>query len=119
VHYPFLAGHPQETLAKQQMKGGGAVLSFEIDGTGEDTRRFAEALEMFTLAPSLGGVDSLVTLPVVTSHAMISADERKKMGVTEQMVRISVGIEHVEDLMADLEKALAVVPQAKHTVGVG
>jgi cystathionine beta-lyase/cystathionine gamma-synthase len=119
VHYPFLAGHPQEALARQQMKGGGAVLSFEIDGTGEDTRRFAEALQLFTLAPSLGGVDSLVTLPVVTSHAMISAEERKKMGVTEQLVRISVGIEHVEDLIADLERALAVVPASKRAVGVG
>jgi len=119
VHYPFLAGHPQEALARQQMKGGGAVLSFEIDGTGEETRRFAEALELFTLAPSLGGVDSLVTLPVVTSHAMISAEERKKMGVTEQMVRISVGIEHVEDLIGDLERALAVVPEARQRVGVG
>ena len=74
---------------------------------------------MFTLAPSLGGVDSLVTLPVVTSHAMISADEREKMGVTEQMVRLSVGIENVDDLIADLEQALAVVPQAKQQVGVG
>jgi cystathionine beta-lyase/cystathionine gamma-synthase len=119
VHYPFLAGHPQQALAKQQMKGGGAVLSFEVEGTGEDARRFAEALELFTLAPSLGGVDSLVTLPVVTSHAMISSEERAKMGVTEQMVRLSVGIENVDDLIADLERALAAVPQAKQQVGVG
>src|SRR5215472_4058355 len=109
VHYPFLEGNPQRALAMQQMKGGGGVLSFEVDGTGEETRRFVEALELFTLAPSLGGVDSLVTLPVVTSHAMIRAEEREKMGVTEQMVRLSVGIENVDDLIADLERGLAVV----------
>jgi cystathionine beta-lyase/cystathionine gamma-synthase len=119
VHYPFLAGNPQQALAKQQMKGGGGVLSFEIDGSGEDAKHFVEALELFTLAPSLGGVDSLVTLPVVTSHAMIRADEREKMGVTEQMVRISVGLEHVEDLIADLERALAAMAQPRQQVGVG
>jgi cystathionine beta-lyase/cystathionine gamma-synthase len=119
VHYPFLEGNPQRALAMQQMKGGGGVLSFEVDGTGEDAQRFSEALELFTLAPSLGGVDSLVTLPVVTSHAMIRAEEREKMGVTDQMVRLSVGIENVEDLMADLEHGLAVVRGSRHSVEVG
>jgi len=117
VHYPFLDGHPQQAIAKQQMQGGGGVLSFEVDGTGEDARQFSEALELFTLAPSLGGVDSLVTLPVVTSHAMIRAEEREKMGVTEQMVRLSVGIENVDDLIADLEQALTVVRSARQPVG--
>ena len=110
VSYPFLEGHPQRALAMEQMRGGGGVLSFEVEGTGEDACRFSEALELFTLAPSLGGVDSLVTIPVITSHAMIRAEEREKMGVTEQMVRLSVGIENVEDLIADLERGLAVVP---------
>ena len=119
VHYPFLNGHEQQALAKQQMVGGGGVLSFEVDGTGEDARRFSEALELFTLAPSLGGVDSLVTLPVVTSHAMIRAEEREKMGVTEQMVRISVGIENVDDLIADLGQALTVVRGSRQSVEVG
>jgi cystathionine beta-lyase/cystathionine gamma-synthase len=109
VSYPFLEGHPQRALALQQMRGGGGVLSFEIEGTGEDACRFAEALELFTLAPSLGGVDSLVTIPVITSHAMIRPEERKKIGVTEQMVRLSVGIENVEDLIADLERGFAAV----------
>ncbi len=109
VSYPFLEGHPQRALAMEQMRGGGGVLSFEVDGTGEDACRFAEALELFTLAPSLGGVDSLVTIPVVTSHSMIRAEERPKMGVTEQMVRLSVGVEHVHDLIADLERGFAVV----------
>jgi cystathionine beta-lyase/cystathionine gamma-synthase len=119
VCYPFLEGNPQRALAMQQMKGGGGVLSFEVDGTGEDARRFAEALELFTLAPSLGGVDSLVTLPVVTSHAMIRAEERQKMGVTDQMVRLSVGIENVNDLIADLERGLAVVTGSRQKVAVG
>ena len=107
VSYPFLEGHPQRALAMKQMRGGGGVLSFEVNGTGEDACRFAEALELFTLAPSLGGVESLVTIPVITSHSMIRAEERAKMGVTEQMVRLSVGIEHVNDLIADLERGFA------------
>ncbi len=120
VSYPFLEGHPQRALAMEQMRGGGGVLSFEIDGTGKDACHFAEALELFTLAPSLGGVDSLVTIPVITSHAMIRSEERQKMGVTEQLVRISVGIENVDDLIADLERALAVVPgRVKQQVEVG
>jgi cystathionine beta-lyase/cystathionine gamma-synthase len=118
VHYPFLPVHPQFDLARRQMKGGGAVLSLEVDGSGQDARDFAEALSLFTLAPSLGGVDSLVTLPVVTSHAMIRAEEREKMGVTEQMVRLSVGIENVDDLIADLERALSVV-QGRQSIEVG
>jgi len=109
VNYPFLEGHPQRALAVEQMAGGGGVLSFEIDGSGEDACRFAEALELFTLAPSLGGVESLVTIPVITSHAMIRPEERQKMGVSEQLIRLSVGIEHVEDLIADLERAFAAV----------
>jgi cystathionine beta-lyase/cystathionine gamma-synthase len=109
VSYPFLEGHPQRALAMEQMRGAGGVLSFEVDGTGEDACHFAEALQLFTLAPSLGGVDSLVTIPVITSHSMIRPEERQKMGVTEQMVRLSVGVENVQDLIADLEQAFAVV----------
>ena len=109
VHYPFLAGHPQRELAMQQMRGGGGVLSFEIDGSDDDACRFAESLRLFTLAPSLGGVDSLVTIPVITSHAMIRPEERQKMGVTEQLIRLSVGIENVDDLIADLENAFTAV----------
>jgi len=111
VSYPFLEGHPQRALAMEQMRGGGGVLSFEVEGTGEDACRFAEALNLFTLAPSLGGVESLVTIPVITSHSMIRPDEREKMGVTEQMIRLSVGVENVDDLIADLEQAFAVVKE--------
>ena len=109
VNYPFLEGHPQRGLAMEQMSGGGGVLSFEVDGTGEDACGFSEALRLFSLAPSLGGVDSLVTVPVLTSHAMIQAEERRKMGVTEQLVRLSVGIENADDLIADVDHGLTVV----------
>jgi len=119
VHYPFLEGHPQRTLAMETMQGGGGVLSFEVEGTGEDARRLTESLHLFTLAPSLGGVDSLVTIPVLTSHAMISAEHRAKMGVTEQLIRLSVGIENASDLIADLEHALSVVKLAPQQVEVG
>jgi cystathionine beta-lyase/cystathionine gamma-synthase len=117
VNYPFLEGHPQHSVALEQMSGGGAVLSFEVDGTGQDACRLSEALRLFTLAPSLGGVDSLVSIPVLTSHAMIAADQRAKMGVTEQLIRISVGIENADDLIADLEQALKVVSGSRQTVG--
>ena len=109
VHYPFLKSHPQHAIARQQMSGGGGMATFEVEGTGEDARRVSEAMRMFTLATSLGGVESLVSIPVLTSHAMISAEQREKMGVTEQMVRLSVGIESAEDLIADLERALEAV----------
>jgi cystathionine beta-lyase/cystathionine gamma-synthase len=118
VHYPFLKGHPQNALAREQMSGGGGVVTFEVEGTGEDARRVSEAMQLFTLATSLGAVESLVSIPVLTSHAMISAEQREKMGVTEQMVRLSVGIESVDDLIEDLDRALQVVG-TKQSVPVG
>jgi cystathionine beta-lyase/cystathionine gamma-synthase len=118
VHYPFLKSHPQYALARAQMSGGGGMVSFEIEGTGEDARRVTEAMRLFTLAPSLGGVESLVSIPVLTSHAMIPAEERARMGVNEQMVRLSVGIENADDLIADLEHAFKAVA-AQQSVPVG
>ena len=118
VHHPFLKSHPQNALARAQMSGGGGMVTFEVEGSGEDARRVSEALRLFILAPSLGGVDSLVSIPVLTSHLMVPADERKKMGVTEQMIRLSVGVEAVEDLIADLDHALEAV-QARQSVPVG
>src|SRR5580704_8100141 len=118
VHYPFLKSHPQHAIAREQMSGGGGVVTFEVEGTGEDARRVSEAMRLFTLATSLGGVESLVSIPVLTSHAMISAEQRQKIGVTEQMVRLSVGIESAEDLIADLERALEAV-RAPQSVSVG
>jgi cystathionine beta-lyase/cystathionine gamma-synthase len=117
VHYPFLKSHPQHAIARRQMSGGGGMVTFEVEGTGEDARRVSEAMRLFTLATSLGGVESLVSIPVLTSHAMISAEQREKMGVTEQMVRLSVGIESCDDLIEDLERALEAVG-TRQTVGV-
>jgi cystathionine beta-lyase/cystathionine gamma-synthase len=114
VCYPFAEGHPQRALAMEMMQGGGGVLSFEVDGSGEDARRMSESLNLFTLAPSLGGVDSLVSIPVLTSHAMISAEHRRRMGITDQMIRLSVGIENADDLIADLDQALATVKTREH-----
>jgi len=116
VHYPWLKSHPQYAIAREQMSGGSGMVTFEVDGTGEDARRVSESMRMFTLATSLGGVESLVSIPVLTSHAMISAQQRAEMGVTEQMVRLSVGIESVEDLIEDLEHALEAV-RAPATAG--
>jgi cystathionine beta-lyase/cystathionine gamma-synthase len=109
VHYPFLRSHPQYAIVRQQMSGGSGMVTFEVDGSGDDARRVSEAMKLFTLATSLGGVESLVSIPVLTSHAMISAEQRAQMGITEQMVRLSVGIESVEDQIEDLERALEAV----------
>ena len=109
VLHPFLPSHPQHALARQQMSGGSGMVTFEVEGTGDDARRATEAMRLFTLAPSLGGVESLVSIPVLTSHLMVPADERAKMGVTEQMIRLSVGIENADDLVSDLEHALEAV----------
>jgi cystathionine gamma-synthase len=113
VHYPLLKNHPDYVIARKQMKGAGGVVTFEVEGSGADACRVAEALNLFTLAPSLGGVDSLVTIPVLTSHYKIDPELLRKMGVTEQMIRLSVGIEHVDDLIADLEKGLAVLNRTR------
>jgi len=118
VHYPFLKSHPQYAIAREQMSGGSGMVTFEVEGTGDDARRVSEAMRIFTLATSLGGVESLVSIPVLTSHAMISAEQRAKMGVTEQMVRLSVGIESVEDQIEDLERALEAVG-TRQSVSVG
>ena len=95
------------------------MLSFEVEGSGDDAKKLSEALRLFTLATSLGGVESLVSIPVITSHAMISPEHRQKMGVTEQLIRLSVGIENTDDLIADLEQALAAVVSAPQHASVG
>jgi cystathionine beta-lyase/cystathionine gamma-synthase len=119
VHYPFLKSHPQYAVAREQMRGGGGMVSFEVEGTGEDARRVTEAMRLFTLAPSLGSVESLVSIPVLTSHLMVPPEEREKCGITEQMIRLSVGIENADDLIADLERALEAVAAPRQQVQVG
>ncbi|MDG7008416.1 MAG: aminotransferase class I/II-fold pyridoxal phosphate-dependent enzyme [Nitrososphaerota archaeon] len=109
VHYPGLKTHPQHALAKKQMKGFGGMLSFEIRGTTGDAMRFTESCRVATLAASLGGVETLVSQPYNMTHAQMSAKERAVTGIPETLVRVSVGVEDVEDLVADFKQALAAV----------
>ena len=88
------------------MVGFGGMLSIELAGSGTDATRVAERLELFALAPSLGGVESLVTQPRTTTHHGLTAEERTRRGISDAMLRLSVGLEDVEDLIADLEQAL-------------
>ena len=107
VYYPGLPSHPQHDLAKKQMSGFGGMLSFEIDGTLTDAKIFLKRLKIFAVAESLGGVESLIELPALMSHASIPAKEREKLGISDTLIRVSVGLEDVEDLIDDLENALA------------
>jgi len=107
VIYPGLPSHPQHALAKRQMgRGGSGVVTFFLKGGLEEARRFLERLEVFTLAESLGGVESLVDHPAIMTHASVPAEARARLGISDSLVRLSVGIEDVEDLVADLESAL-------------
>ena len=105
VYYPGLPSHPQHSVAKRQMKGFGGVVSFEIEGDLKTTMKFTENLKLCFLAASLGGAETLATQPVTCSHYFVSAEDRKKAGVTDQLVRLALGIEDPEDIIADLEQA--------------
>ena len=105
VIYPGLEGHPQHELAKRQATGFGGVLSFEIKGTIGDAEKFLEKLQIFALAESLGGVESLIELPSLMTHASVAKEIREQIGITDTLIRVSVGIEDVNDLIADLEQA--------------
>lgn len=107
VIYPWLESHPQQALAQSQMTGMSGMISFEIAGGLEAARRFLERVRVFTLAESLGGVESLIESPAIMTHASIPPDVRAASGLTDGLVRLSVGIEHVEDLLEDLAQALA------------
>jgi cystathionine gamma-lyase len=106
VYYPGLASHPHHDLARRQMRAFGAMIAVEVKGSGDDTRRFLERCRLFTLAESLGGVESLISLPAVMTHASTPPQVRDALGITDRLVRISVGIEDTDDLIADLEAAL-------------
>jgi cystathionine beta-lyase/cystathionine gamma-synthase len=106
VHYPMLESHPQHDLARRQMRGGGGVLSFEVDGGLPEAKRFSNAVELFRVAPSLGSVESLLSIPCLTSHAMLSSEERRKAGIEDGLVRLAIGVESADDLTADLGRAL-------------
>ena len=108
VYYPGLPSHPFHEIAKKQMKAFGGMVSFTfVSGKKEDSIAFLEKLKVFTLAESLGGVESLANHPALMTHASIPADKRAEVGITDDLVRLSVGIEDAEDLIADIEQALA------------
>ncbi|HET6315632.1 MAG TPA: cystathionine gamma-synthase [Chloroflexota bacterium] len=108
VYYPGLESHPQHALARRQMVGSfGGMLSFEVDGGVFSAREVARRTRLFTLAESLGGVESLIELPALMTHASLPADRRADIGIDDGLIRLSVGIEDAEDLIADLDQALA------------
>jgi cystathionine gamma-lyase len=108
VLYPGLASHPQHELAKRQMKNGfSGIVTFFVKGGLDEARRFLERCEVFTIAESLGGVESLVDHPGLMTHASIPPDKRKELGIDDSLIRLSVGIEDVADLIEDLQQALA------------
>jgi cystathionine gamma-lyase len=109
VFYPGLASHPQHELARRQMHGYGGIVSIDLDTDLAGARRFLEACEIFTLAESLGGVESLIEHPAIMTHATIPLDQRLRLGIGDGLIRLSVGIEHVDDQRADLGRALAAI----------
>lgn len=109
VYYPGLKSHPQHELAKRQMSGFGGMLSFEIDGGLDEAKRFLSSVEIFALAESLGGVESLIEHPALMTHASIPREDREKIGITDSLIRVSVGVEHADDLVADLARALGTI----------
>jgi len=107
VKYPFLKSHPQYKLAKRQMKAGGCVIAFELKGGLNAGKKFFDSINMLSLSANLGDTRSIVTHPASTTHSKLSAEERLECGITDGMVRISVGLEHTEDIVNDIEQALA------------
>lgn len=109
VYYPGLESHPQHALARHQMHGYGGIVSIDLDTDVDGARRFLEACEVFTLAESLGGVESLIEHPALMTHASIPPERRAELGIGDGLIRLSVGIEHVDDQREDLRRALAAI----------
>jgi cystathionine gamma-lyase len=114
VYYPGLATHPQHELAKRQMSGFGGIVSFRPNGGAERARAIATSTSIFALAVSLGGVESLICSPARMTHASLTPQQRADLGISDDLLRLSVGIEEVEDLIADLNGALDSVPELAH-----
>lgn len=108
VLYPGLPSHPQHSVAKKQMSAFGGIITFYRKGGISQARKFLESVKVFALAESLGGVESLVEHPAIMTHASLPAETRQKLGISDSLVRLSIGIEHVSDLKADLDQALKV-----------
>jgi cystathionine gamma-lyase len=106
VYYPGLESHPQHAIAKKQMRAFGGMISVDLKGTLDDTKRFLERCQLFALAESLGGVESLIEHPALMTHGSVPPEVRAELGITETLVRLSVGIEDADDLIADLTAAL-------------
>jgi len=107
VHYPGLESHAQHALARRQMRGYGGMISMELRTDLAGTRRFLEAVRIFSLAESLGGVESLIEHPAIMTHATIPAETRAQLGIGDSLVRLSVGVEDLDDLRDDLQDALS------------
>jgi methionine-gamma-lyase len=107
VHFPWLPSHPQHEVAKRQMMGAGGIISFELKGGLEAGKKLMNSVKVHTLAVSLGGVESLIQHPASMTHAGMDPAERKKAGITDGLVRISVGIENVDELIEDLDQGLS------------
>ncbi|HZO91877.1 MAG TPA: aminotransferase class I/II-fold pyridoxal phosphate-dependent enzyme [Chthonomonadaceae bacterium] len=107
LHYPGLEDHPQHALAKRQMRGFGGMVPFEIEGGEEAARAVLQRTKLFTLAASLGGVESIISYPPLMSHAALTREERHRRGIQDGLIRLSVGLEDAKDLIADLDQALA------------
>lgn len=118
VRYPFLPSHPQYELAKKQMSGGSGIVVADFGLSFEETQTFLKGLRLFTLAESLGGVESLICHPASMTHASIPRDVREKVGITDSLVRFSVGIENIDDLIADVDRALEAVTSSKKLASV-
>ncbi len=106
VKYPFLKSHPQYEIAKKQMKAGGCVVAFGVKGGLDAGRQFFDHIELLSLSANLGDSRSIVTHPASTTHSKLTKEEREAVGITDGMVRISVGLEHIDDIIADIEQAL-------------
>ena len=107
VIYPGLENHPQHHIAKKQMRGFGGMITVILKGGLESATHFLERTELFSLAESLGGVESLIEHPAIMTHASIPAEVREEIGISDGLVRLSVGIESIEDLLEDIENSLA------------
>jgi len=105
VSYPGLVSHPQHEVAKKQMRGFGGMITFFVKGGIEESRRFLAAMKTMTLAESLGGVESLIECPAVMTHFSVPVEVRKQLGISDNLIRLSVGLEDVEDLVYDLKQA--------------
>jgi cystathionine gamma-lyase len=106
VHFPGLPGHPQHALARRQMRGFGGMVSFEVKGGAAQAKAFMQRVQVFTVAASLGGVESIVSYPPMMSHVALTREQRYQLGISDGFLRLSVGLEDPQDLIADLEQAL-------------